>query len=217
MAPYFHDDMNEKDYIRERESETRFQLQQIREGSNRLKASVNSASTSVAQFAGLVAGRSILEMAKSLDAILSNSNYELPSLELAIIELQMLYGLRISEVLSIQFNDIAYDGSILIHGKKGSSDRYVHPLKFVDYWRYFRNNRLTIPSYCNRYYFYRLYKKKGIYLTMRGNKKSSVTHFVRYLYIAKMLNENIDIDIIKKVVGHKSINSTISYVSKLQK
>jgi site-specific recombinase XerD len=217
MPPYFYDDVNALDSLRERESETRLQLQRIREGATRIKSSVNSVSTLSAQFAGLCYGRSILDLSNRLNTLLANSNNELATLELSLIELQMLYGLRISEVLSIKYTNISFDGSIVVQGLKGSGTRYVHPLKYVDFWLYFRQSKQVIPSYCNRFYFYRIYKKKGIFLTMRGNKKSSVTHFVRYLYIAKMLNEKIDLQSIQKVVGHKSINSTISYVNKLQK
>jgi len=151
-----------------------------------------------------------------VSSLLSNSKSDLTSFDRAVLELQFLYGLRISEVLNITPSDISPQGLIKIRGLKGSESRIIYAVMFKAFWQLMRVNNWMIPKSYNRFYFYRLYKKKGIYEVFGNNSKKSVTHFLRYNYLLSLLQQNMKIEEIQLILGHKSIRSTIHYVENLK-
>jgi len=128
-----------------------------------------------------------------------------------IIELQMLYGLRITEVLSIGAMSIMRNGLIHVHGKKGSQDRYIYSQRFNNYVIFCKINNVAYLCDYSRFYFYRLYKKLGIYYKFAGNDKNSVTHFFRHSILNAQKIEGMEIEDSQKFIGHKSIRSTRIY------
>lgn len=151
----------------------------------------------------------------NVKSLLDNPKSGLSSVDKAVLELQFLYGLRISEVLNIKPTDIGSNGNIQIKGLKGSENRVVYAVRFRNFWEQMRVNNFQLPNSYNRFYFYRLYKKKGIYQAFGKNRKSSTTHYLRYLYIQELLTQGIELEQIKLIIGHKSIKSTIHYVSNI--
>lgn len=149
--------------------------------------------------------------------LLDSVEKEYSSYECAVIELLVLYGLRISEVLNINATDIFPNGQIRIRGAKGSEDRMIYAIRSRKLFEFMRINQLSLPSTYNRFYFYRLFKKKGIYAQFGGNFNNSVTHYFRYSYILELLKQGLQLDQIRKIIGHKSINSTIHYAEQLRK
>lgn len=178
---------------------------------------VKSVLTPSAQIAELFQFRNLQGINETVQRLLSNVNSGLSITEKAIIELQFLYGIRITEALRITPSDINSSGQIRIRGIKGSNDRIVYPVKFSYFWLSVKENNFFIPSSYNRFYFYRLYRKKGIYFLNESNKKESVTHALRYLYISSLIQQGLDQEQIRNLIGHKSIKSTIHYVDNLRK
>ncbi|MDV7402936.1 hypothetical protein RZS08_66545, partial [Arthrospira platensis SPKY1] len=73
-------------------------------------------------------------------------NKHTPRIISAVVELLVLHGLRISEVLRIKGEDISERGYIKIKGSKGSYDRIVYGPVHKDFWLSMRNTRDSIGS-----------------------------------------------------------------------
>jgi integrase len=129
----------------------------------------------------------------------------------AIVHLQLLYGLRVSEVLSIHGGVISFDGTIKIRVSKSDGYVFVRDDVFIDFWvGKVRNLGLNI-SYINRFYLYRLYKRKGFYILKSDNVNNSVTHSLRQLRASLIENQFNDKESVKAVLNHRSIKSSQYY------
>lgn len=146
-----------------------------------------------------------------------NEHSELQHVEKAVIELMFLYGLRISEVLQINHSDISKGGNIRIKALKGSSFRIVQSLMFKDFWISESQPLLPLSSVYSRYYFYRLFRKYGLYSTFGVNQKASVTHYFRHLRGLEVQSAFEDWELTASSLGHKSIKSTVFYGQKIRK
>ena len=151
----------------------------------------------------------IIERANEL--LLSNS---LPKVLLAVIELQLFYGLRISECLNITTSDVSNTGHIRIRGSKGSHDRIVIPYRFSSFWKNEAVAILPLGNVYSRFWFYRQYKNLGLYAIFGNSKVKSVTHLFRHLNILSLKENFNETDLTRKFIGHKSINSTLHYEKK---
>jgi integrase len=145
------------------------------------------------------------------ELLLSNT---LPRVLLAVIELQLFYGLRISECLNITTSDISNTGHIRIRGAKGSNDRIVIPYKFASFWQNEAKAILPIGKVYSRFWFYRQYKNLGLYAIFGNSKVKSVTHLFRHLNILSLKESFNETDLTRKFIGHKSIKSTMHYERK---
>lgn len=190
--------------------------QQVQKTLNSENVPINSYSTLTAQNASLCKTGFVESLGLKLNYMISRENTELGMFEKAVLELQVLYGLRISEVLNIKPAQIMPSGQITIKGLKGSCDRFVVPVIYNQYWIQIAKSNCEISKSYNRFYFYRLYKKHGISKAFADNKKASVTHLLRYYYIANLVKSGKDIREIATIIGHKSLISTLVYVNNLK-
>ena len=151
----------DKDFIEKYKASEEIQnflrLRNKKDKNNTGKVRVRSVPTPTGQFTELPEIRTKEIEAINVNKLLDCSNSGLAKFEKAVLELQFLYGLRISEVLNIQPSDINSNGNILIHGLKGSENRSVYPVRFLDFWLFMRDNNVQIPKSYNRQYFFRLY------------------------------------------------------------
>jgi site-specific recombinase XerD len=135
----------------------------------------------------------------------------------SMIELLSISGARISEILNINAADIQNDGKIFLKGLKHSENRLIQPVIFKEFFIKCKLNNLKPYYGLSRFYYYRIFKKKGLIAFHSQNKKNSVCHSFRHNFISNLANAGIDIEDIKKFVGHKSLKSTLHYVNKNKK
>jgi len=177
----------------------------------RSAASMPAQSTTLSQ---QCSGSFAAELAAASGFIADEKNYIIDRI---VIQLLISSGLRISEVLSISGQDVASDGSILIHGKKGSDVRYVSAMQFSQWLGanpvYFANQ----IRYRNRFFYYRLFKRLGISRIMSGNKNNSVTHLFRYAFVERIKNMSGNLEETAQIIGHKNPANTKRYSSKTTK
>jgi site-specific recombinase XerD len=175
---------------------------------------VNAATTPPAQSTTLLQPVSpeILQMIERANELLLSNT--LPRVLLAVIELQLHYGLRISECLSITASDISKTGHIRIRGAKGSHDRIVIPYRFASFWQNEASAILPLYNVYSRFWFYRQYKNLGLYAIFGNSKVKSVTHLFRHLNILSLKESFNETGLTKQFIGHKSINSTLHYERK---
>lgn len=138
----------------------------------------------------------------------------LSAVDKGIILLCLCEGLRISEVLSVTASDWRAGHKLFISGKKGSFDRVVTVRYFCEELVHY--TRCIGPLYIagSRFYFYREMKKLGIIFQSGNSSKASVTHAGRHLLADDIFQRGEDIELSKRTLGHKSVNSTKHYVEK---
>lgn len=141
-------------------------------------------------------------------------NDKLPLVLRAVIELQFLHGLRISEVLNITASDITRNGRIRIKGLKGSFDRFVLSSNFIEFWTCSGIPLLPLCRCYSRFYFYREYKKLCIGARFGNSHNNSVTHWFRHAVALDSIETFHSINDTKIVLGHKNSKSTQKYVTK---
>lgn len=129
----------------------------------------------------------------------------------AIISVQRDYGVRISEVLAIKGTDITQTGHIHIKGLKRSENRVIKPTEFIDWWLLQRSNTGLIFDGISRYAIYRQYKKRGIYVKIKGRTNMAVTHAFRHKIINELRKSNIHDKDISNFTGHKAEKNTALY------
>lgn len=151
-----------------------------------------------------------------LEVFMSNAS-GLSVLEKAVIELMFMHGLRISEVLNIDQSDISKSGAIRIKALKGSSFRVVQPALFKEFWLKNCSQLLPLRTVYSRFYFYRLFKRLGLYAYFGTNSNASVTHYFRHLKGLDIQESFNDWALTQSVLGHKNVNSTHYYGQKKQK
>lgn len=139
------------------------------------------------------------------------SNPTLQPFELAVIELLFMWGLRVSEVLQVNCSDISRSGNIRIKALKGSNFRVVRSSLYESFWLGADSSLLPLNSIYSRFYFYRLFKRLGIYGHFGNNCNNSVTHYFRHLRGLDVQNTYEDWELTAQSLGHKSTKSTIYY------
>ena len=141
--------------------------------------------------------------------------YNLPQslsrIDSSVIEFMHATGCRISEVLNIKPTDIAQNGVIKLSAVKGSNDRLVNagPYNLL----FYRGN-LALPLISNgynRFYFYRLFKKLGLYAQIGNREKNSVTHYFRHSMAASLQSANFDEKETALMLGHKKASNSNIY------
>ena len=108
-------------------------------------------------------------------------------------------------------NFISID-KVFVQGKKGSFDRVVTVKYYHDALLSFCRSEHCLSNAGNRFYYYRLMKKLGIIFQSLSSSKASVTHAGRHLLADNLFQHVNDIELSKRTLGHKSVNSTKHYV-----
>ena len=131
---------------------------------------------------------------------------------LAYISLQFTAGLRISDLLKINYNNITPNLLIAIEQGKGSNVLNVQPVFYREIWRAVRDNKLSPMQNFNRFWFYKLYKKLGIVMNNGAGRNNSVTHAPRKLLAQELYANDNNLEIAKNALGHKDERSTLYYI-----
>jgi|TARA_R100001530_G_C4320651_1_gene155632 integrase len=155
-------------------------------------------------------GYNIEAVLNSMAGWLAKARAHSPAL-LAVYELQMLYGLRISEVLRLQGCDVKSTRHIDVRASKGKEHRLVIPLESWEFYSRFIGISTQIFKNYNRQYFWREYRKLGIGIQVPGNVRRSVTHSLRHILISSLDNEKVNVKTLKSFIAHKSASAQEAY------
>lgn len=152
--------------------------------------------------------------AKVEEVLLENT---VPDTLKRFIYLQSISGARVSEILNIKYTDIINSTIIRIKGLKHSNDRLIHIDRYSEYFGFCKRNMIHPFSTLNRFYIYREYKKIGFIVSFLDSNKKAVTHSFRYKYIKNLKDNNVEISLIQKEIGHKTQKTTENYEQKSRK
>lgn len=142
------------------------------------------------------------------------------------LELMYACGLRIGEAIKITPADIDGERRILhVRNGKGNKDRAV-PIpdsiykKLREYWLTHKNRKVLFPGrfssdrkYTNTYFKRRVLQivfKKA--LAESGILRKATPHTLRHSYATHLLEAGVNIRVIQKYLGHRSLRATIVYI-----
>ena len=127
-----------------------------------------------------------------------------------LLELQLFFGLRVSEALNLGPGQSRGNGVFEFKTLKRGENRTIQIIHNEPYIRENIEYKLPLINRYTRYYVYRLYKKLGIYQKYNNNRHDSVTHYFRHELILYMKSQGLSDTMISKFMGWKG-DLTIQY------
>lgn len=140
----------------------------------------------------------------------------------AILLLLVSTGMRISEISSIEMNDLdLLERTLLIKGK-GSKERltyissdiaFGHIKNWINIRYQFnpKSNRLFINKYGNSLSIYSIGNIYSKYKKLAGITETSTPHHLRHTFATKLLDNGADLRSVQELLGHSSITTTQIY------
>jgi len=142
--------------------------------------------------------------------------------DVTVVELLFAIGIRVSELCSLGANDINLsDGSVRIMGK-GSKERVLQigNREVLTLLRQYRKAHLTIINETGYFFVNRLQLRlseqsvrtmiRGLYMEA-GISLHITPHMFRHSFATLLLEEDVDIRYIQRMLGHSSIRTTQIY------
>ena len=176
------------------------------------KARIKSVSTPTAQNNKLCVDRSMVEASSFQDSRMKALNQNEPLHIRVIISMLQLYGLRISEVLSLKASNITFVGKVIIKGAKGSADRLVVIPEYSKFFIDIRNSGYNPFVNVNRFIVYRILKKYSLVSQSTYGSKNAVCHQFRYQFAKSINDVTGSVDETAHFIGHKKSSSTSHYL-----
>ena len=143
----------------------------------------------------------------------------------AILELMYATGLRISEVVSLEFNNIDIESCIVRVIGKGNKERIVPINDYAinalkEYLNYYRND--LVKNEINNYIFLnnhgKIMTRQGIFKMIKnecfikGIKKNISPHTIRHTFATHLLDGGANLRVIQLLLGHSDISTTQIYL-----
>ena len=142
--------------------------------------------------------------------------------DIAVIELLFATGMRISELCSLKPSDIDLENnSILIYGK-GSKERILQlgNQDVINSLRLYRETYKSEIASCGFFFVNRLHHKLSDqsvrfminhYTELAGISQHITPHMFRHSFATLLLEQDVDIRYIQRMLGHSSISTTEIY------
>ena len=142
----------------------------------------------------------------------------------AILELMYATGLRISEVVDLEFKNIDFDECIVRVIGKGSKERIVPINDYAlsnleDYINIYRielvkkslNNYIFLNNHGNKMTRQGIFKMIKNECFIKGITKNVTPHTIRHTFATHLLENGADLRIIQELLGHSDISTTQIY------
>jgi integrase/recombinase XerD len=142
----------------------------------------------------------------------------------AILELMYATGLRISEVISLEFVNIDFDDCIVRVVGKGNKERIIPindiAIKYLQlYINEYRdklikknlNNYIFLNNHGNKMTRQGIFKMIKSYSLSKNINKNISPHTLRHTFATHLLENGADLRIIQELLGHSDISTTQIY------
>lgn len=142
--------------------------------------------------------------------------------DIAVIELLFATGMRISELCSLKLSDIDLESNnILIYGK-GAKERMIQigNQEVIDALILYQKTFQTNIEACGYFFVNRLQHRLSDqsvrfminrYTKLAGISQHITPHMFRHSFATLLLEQNVDIRYIQRMLGHSSISTTEIY------
>ena len=142
------------------------------------------------------------------------------SCEIEVIKRAALFavstGLRISDILNLKYSNIKNDNGsyrlIIVQAKSGRELKVpLHPIaiKQIDL-QFINQEKLVFEGFI---YSSHTNKKLEKWIKSAGINRKVTWHTLRHSYGSLLASLNISITVIRELMGHANINSTMRYIS----
>ena len=134
-----------------------------------------------------------------------------------ILEMFYMTGIRLSELLNVTVNDVNFeDSNLKILGKR-NKERIIPVSKllldqishFVE--KYSIRNHIFISRKYNKLSSKQIYNIVNKYLDLVSSIEKKSPHVLRHTFATHMMNNGADLNAIKEILGHSSLNATQVY------
>jgi integrase/recombinase XerC len=144
----------------------------------------------------------------------------------AIMETIYSTGMRVSEVVSLNIDDIDFLGEVVHIRGKGKKERIApissSVLQVIQHYMEFRNKRaqnngnfdskvLFVNKHGKRLSTRSVRRKMDKYLLMAGLDPAISPHTLRHSFATHMLNRGADLRSVQELLGHQSLSTTQIY------
>lgn len=144
----------------------------------------------------------------------------------AILETLYSTGIRVSELVALNMDDIDFLGEVIHIRGKGKKERIVpigsSALQSIQRYIEFRNKRTANNSdFDNKVFFANRFGKRlstrnvrwrmDKYLAMAGLDRSASPHTLRHSFAMHMLNNGADLRSVQELLGHQSLSTARIY------
>jgi integrase/recombinase XerC len=144
----------------------------------------------------------------------------------AIMETLYSTGMRVSELVALNMDDVDFLGEVIHIRGKGKKERLApigsSALQAIQHYIEFRNRRMANDSsFDTRVLFANKHgqrlstrsvrRKMDKYLTMAGLDPSISPHTLRHSFATHMLNNGADLRSVQELLGHQSLSTTQVY------
>ena len=144
----------------------------------------------------------------------------------AILETLYSTGIRVSELVALNMDDIDFLGEVLHIRGKGKKERITpigaSALQVIQHYMEFRNKRaqnntnfdtrvLFVNKHGRRLSTRSVRRKMDKYLKMAGLDPAISPHTLRHSFATHMLNNGADLRSVQELLGHQSLSTTQIY------
>lgn len=144
----------------------------------------------------------------------------------AILETLYSTGIRVSEVVALNMDDVDFLGEVVHVRGKGKKERIApissSALQTIQHYMEFRNKRaqnnsnfdsrvLFVNKHGRRLSTRSVRRKMDKYLKMAGLDGSISPHTLRHSFATHMLNNGADLRSVQELLGHQSLSTTQVY------
>jgi site-specific recombinase XerD len=162
-----------------------------------------------------------VECYRLMRAVTGNGKNGCKEQDTAMILLFLHTGIRVSELINLTIEDINLEAAKVIVTRKGGKEQYLHLnseivealSKYLSV-RQSQSNRLFSSASGQKLNRSSLYNKIRRYLSEAGIKKSKRgPHILRHTFCTRLHQKGVDPLVLKELAGHRSLNTTMKYVS----
>ena len=134
----------------------------------------------------------------------------------AMLELMYSSGLRVSELLSLEVNDIDFNMNIVRCFGKGSKERIV-PISdmatvalydYINVYRFDEFSKYDFMDRLSRQGFFKILKEIAL---EKGINKDLSPHTIRHSFATHLINHGADLRSVQLMLGHENIKTTQIY------
>ena len=161
------------------------------------------------------------ECLRLLQAVAQNARSKHKERDLAMIILFLHTGMRVSELINLNLENVDFESALVKVTRKGKKEQYLHlnsetvyALKKYLSTRQSPDGCLFANSDGQKLSRSCVYNKVKRYLAMAGiSKPKRGPHVLRHTFCTRLHQKGVDPLVLKELAGHRSLNTTMRYVS----